>query len=123
MRNPFFFLEDMREALSRMIEVTNGIQVFDFNQNWVVISAVRDQIMILGEAAKQVPREISEKYPEIPWSQLARTRDRFIHGYFKTDPQLLYVMATVRAKILLPVISQIIADHQGQDFDFYKDKD
>jgi hypothetical protein len=83
MRNSVFFLEDMREALSRMIEVTNGIQFSDFNQNWVLISAVCDQIMILGEAAKNVPPEISNLYPEIPWSQLAGTRDRLIHGYFK----------------------------------------
>ena len=95
-----------------MIEVTEGIPSSEFSQNWVMISAVRDQIMILGEAAKHIPSDICENYPEVPWSQLARTRDRLIHGYFKTDPQLLYVMATVRARNLLPVISQILYDLQ-----------
>jgi uncharacterized protein with HEPN domain len=112
MRNSIFFLLDMQEALSRMIEVTKGITIIDFSQNWVLISAVRDQIMILGEAAKQVPPDICELYPDIPWSQLARTRDRLIHGYFKVDPNLLFMMATVRANILLPKITNIIIEMQ-----------
>ncbi|HWQ66163.1 MAG TPA: HepT-like ribonuclease domain-containing protein [Methanospirillum sp.] len=82
MRHASFFLEDMKEALTRMIEATSDIGAHEFSQNWMLISAVRDQIMVLGEAAKQVPPDIRDQYPEIPWSQLARIRDQLIHGYF-----------------------------------------
>ena len=112
MRNPVFTLLDMQEALTRMIEVTNGIDLPTFSQEWILISVVRDQLMILGEAAKLVPPEICESHPDIPWSQLARTRDRLIHGYFKTDPQLLFVMATVRARALLPMLRIIVSEVQ-----------
>lgn len=84
MRNIRYFLEDMREALSKMIEVTQGLQIDEFSGNWVTISAVRDQIMILGEAAKQIPPDIAEQYSNVPWSQLAKTRDKLIHGYLNT---------------------------------------
>lgn len=114
MRDSCFFLRDMQEALNRMIEVTTDCVESEFSQNWILISAVRDQIMILGEAAKQIQPEICEQYPEIPWSQLARTRDRLIHGYFKTDTRLLFNMATVRARSLLPIVVQICSDIQNQ---------
>jgi Uncharacterized conserved protein len=117
MRNIRYFLEDMREALSKMIEITRGLQIDEFSGNWVTISAVRDQVMILGEAAKHVPPHITEQYPIVPWSQLAKTRDKLIHGYFKTDPGLLYHMATVRAEKLLPIINNIIVDNQNSDSD------
>lgn len=73
----------MREALSKMIEVTRGLQIEDFSSNWITISAVRDQVMILGEAAKHESPDITEQYPLVPWSQLAKTRDKLIHGYLK----------------------------------------
>lgn len=114
MRNTSFFLDDMREALIRMLEVTSDLEESEFTNNWILISAVRDQLMILGEAAKHIPPEIIEEYPDIPWSQLARTRDRLIHGYFRIDPHLLFIMAKVRAKILLPLIIQSIAGTSEQ---------
>jgi uncharacterized protein with HEPN domain len=117
MRNTRYFLEDMRDALLKMIEVTRGVQIDNFSENWILISAVRDQVMILGEAVKHVPSIIVEQYPTVPWSQLVKTRDKLIHGYFKTDPYLLYQMATVRAEKLLPIIDKIIVDHQKSDSD------
>ncbi|WP_414675296.1 DUF86 domain-containing protein [Methanospirillum sp.] len=53
-----------------------------------------------------------ESYPEIPWSQLVRTRNRLIHGYFKVDSQLLFMMATVRVNIFHRQITNIILEIQ-----------
>lgn len=40
---------------------------------------------IPGEAAKGVSEETRGKHPDIPWSAMAATRDRLIHGYFAVD--------------------------------------
>lgn len=97
----------MKESLMRMTEVTENVNFAEFSNNWVLISAVRDQVMILGGAAKSIPEDVRIRYPVVPWSLLARTRDRLIHGYFKTDPRLLYSMATIRARELLPEVTMI----------------
>lgn len=31
------------------------------------LSAVSDQIMIIGEAIKQIPDEMKKRHPDIPW--------------------------------------------------------
>jgi uncharacterized protein with HEPN domain len=36
---------------------------------------------IIGEAVKNIPQEMKDKYPETPWRQIAGIRDRLVHNY------------------------------------------
>ncbi|KYC53024.1 MAG: hypothetical protein BWX56_01623 [Euryarchaeota archaeon ADurb.Bin023] len=49
----------------------------------MINSAVIFQIIIIGEAVKNISEELKEDYPDIPWRNIAGTRDRLIHGYFE----------------------------------------
>jgi uncharacterized protein with HEPN domain len=40
------------------------------------------RLEIIGEAVKNIPKEIREKYPEIPWRDIAGMCDVFLHEYF-----------------------------------------
>jgi len=40
------------------------------------------QIEIIGEATKNLSKDLREKYPQIPWRDIAGMRDRLIHHYF-----------------------------------------
>lgn len=45
---------------------------------------------ILGEAAKGVSAETRACHPQLPWSQMAATRDCLIHGYFSVDLDIIW---------------------------------
>ncbi len=47
--------------------------------------AVMRRLEIIGEATKQLSREVTADRPEIPWRRVAGLRDRLIHGYASVD--------------------------------------
>ena len=59
----------------------------------LVFDAVRIRLLEIGEAVKALPAETLISQPGIPWSQIARMRDRLAHRYFDTDHAV--VRATV----------------------------
>jgi len=55
--------------------------------------AVIRRIEVIGEAVKNIPAELKEKYPDIPWKRIAGMRDILIHGYFSVDLNLTWKVA------------------------------
>jgi uncharacterized protein with HEPN domain len=54
------------------------------------VNAVIRSLEVIGEAVKKIPLEIREKRPDIPWKEIAGTRDKLIHEYFGIDLQILW---------------------------------
>jgi uncharacterized protein with HEPN domain len=59
----------------------------------LVFDAVRVRLIEIGEAVKDVDRELLTQHPDIPWDQVAGMRDRLAHRYFDTSHAI--VAATV----------------------------
>jgi len=64
--------------------------------------AVIRALEIIGEATKNIPLPIKERYSQIPWKDMAGMRDKVIHAYFGVD--LKRVWSTV--KIDIPNLKQ-----------------
>jgi uncharacterized protein with HEPN domain len=45
---------------------------------------------IVGEAVKKVPSVVRLRNSDVPWKDMAGMRDRFIHGYFGVDNEVLW---------------------------------
>ncbi len=55
-------------------------------------SAVVRQIEIIGEAVKRLSPELTAANAHVPWRQIAGTRDRLIHAYFRVDLDAVWAM-------------------------------
>jgi len=82
MRNYKLYIKDILEAMNAIERFVEGLNFEAFKINDEKSSAVIRKFEIIGEAAKNVPEEIKQKYSEIPWKEMAGFRDRLIHFYF-----------------------------------------
>ena len=52
--------------------------------------AITRLLEIVGEAAARVTDFTRDRYPQIPWAQIASLRNRLIHGYDEVDFDILW---------------------------------
>jgi len=84
------FLQDMFEATRRILAYTEGLDYTSFRQDFKTQDAVLRNLEILGEAAKHIPAEMLTQYPNLPWREMAGTRDRLIHHYFGVNLDVVW---------------------------------
>lgn len=84
-RDDLVYLGDMLDAITLVREYTSEMTREKFMRDVRTQDAVIRRIEVIGEAAKQIGSGIRGRYPNIPWSEAARMRDKLIHGYFGID--------------------------------------
>lgn len=61
-----------------------------FMRDELIQHAFTRSLEIIGEAVKQIPDEIRNKYSNIDWRSYAGFRDKLIHHYFGVDYALVW---------------------------------
>jgi len=89
-RKASLYIKDMIDAITKIEQFIEGMDFNDFIQDDKTASAVIRKIEIIGEAAKQLSKEIKERFPEIPWNLMAKTRDKIIHFYHGVDYEIVW---------------------------------
>ncbi len=74
--------EDIIKSIERIKEYVGEMNYEEFLEDEKTKDAVVKRLEIIGEAVKNIPNEIKEKYPEIPWKAIAGMRDKLTHEYF-----------------------------------------
>ena len=79
-----------------------------FQTDEKTIRAVEMNLIIIGEAASQIPDEIQEDHPQVPWSLMRAMRNRMAHVYFSVDETLLWETATQQLDGLVPLLEEML---------------
>lgn len=83
-------LDDVVAAARAASGFVEGMEYADFVADLKTQSAVTFQLVIIGEAAKGLGEAVLARYPGIPWSEICRARDLFVHHYKKIDSEELW---------------------------------
>ena len=106
MRRELLLLGEMIEAAEQAQTLVAGLSLHDLEQDRQTRDALLWNFMVLGEAATQVDQVTRDRFPDVPWTQPSRLRNRVIHGYWSIDLEILHTTATD----LLPAFTaQLIA--------------
>lgn len=110
MRDLSLYISDILRAIDLIGDFVAGMNYEVFCKDEKTKSAVVMQLHIIGEAAKHVPDDLRNKYPDVPWKQLAGMRDRLSHGYFEVDYTIVWKVVESNLPELRPAIQAILSD-------------
>ena len=82
-RDYILFFEDILNAIEKIERYTRKLSFKKFCENSMAVDAVIRNFEIIGEATKNVPKRIKEKYPDVEWKEATGFRNVLTHDYFR----------------------------------------
>lgn len=92
-RNYHIYLEDILTSMERVIEYIGNYDFEDFKNNTLIIDAVIRNFEIIGEATNNLPQDLKENYPDVPWRKMYALRNIISHEYFGIDYEMIWEIA------------------------------
>jgi uncharacterized protein with HEPN domain len=105
-----FYIKDILQGIIQIEQFVEGMDYEEFLHDEKTISAVIRKLEIIGEAAKHIPARVRQAHPKLPWNEMARMRDKLIHGYFGVDHQIVWKVVKERLPEVKSSLEKIIAD-------------
>ena len=112
-RDYFLYIQDIAYECKNIRKFTANLTYEEFTQNLEKVYAVAKAFENIGEAVKNIPKEITDKYPQIPWSNIAKMRDILTHHYFGVDDKILWDTLDEDFDEFEKVINRILQDIKG----------
>jgi uncharacterized protein with HEPN domain len=107
MRDYKLYLDDILEAIKRIEKYTKGSTLEGIRKDNLRADGVVRNLEIIGEAVKNVPANVRDRYPSVEWKKIAGLRDILAHEYFGIDMDIIWDIIKTKLPILKREISRI----------------
>jgi uncharacterized protein with HEPN domain len=84
------YLKHILDTICDIEQFTQGLSKEDFLSNRGKQYAVLHGLEIIGEATKNLSRDLKKSCPEVNWKDVAGMRDKLIHVYFGVKLPLVW---------------------------------
>lgn len=108
------YLRDILDAINAIEKFVEGMDFEGFKEDDKTSSAVIRKFEIIGEATRNIPKSVKEKYPHIPWKEMAGFRDKLIHFYFGIKYELVWDTVKLRLPELKENIQKVLKDMEEE---------
>ena len=108
MKRDDLFLGHILEEIAFLKSAIKGLTYDELIDDPILQRAIIRSIEIIGEATKNLSKELKDEYPDIPWKLIAGSRDKMIHAYFDIDWRIVWSILTHEIPDLETKVSNIL---------------
>jgi len=109
-RSHRLFLHDIVCACRRLRDYRDRVAWDEPETTQMAIDAVLHNLMVLGEATKNLPPTIRAAAAEVEWRKVAGLRDVLAHGYFSIDLSIIRDVVDNKLEALESAAKQLMED-------------
>lgn len=98
------YLEDILASINKIQNYIAESTFEEFIKEEMKLDAVVRNLEVIGEASRNIPSEIKERYHDVEWRKISDFRNILTHEYFGVDYEILWdivsnKLAPLRSKI------------------------
>lgn len=112
-KSPVVRLRHIRDEILSLLDVLKGIDYPTFANTYWMIRTTERAILIIAEASKALPGELTDHHPEVEWRAISGMANILRHEYQRVEIEVLWRVVTESLPRLAPVIEQMISDSEA----------
>ena len=110
MKHDRIYLEHIIDETAFIIKESRELRFEDLIKNEILKRAIIRSLEIIGEAVKNISKELKDKHPDIEWKKIAGIRDKLIHDYFDVDWNIVWDVINIQIHDLNVKINKILKE-------------
>jgi len=99
-KDDLVFVEHILDSIRAIENFSRNLSKEELTSNRLKQSAIVREIEVIGEAVKNMSKNLKERYSEVKWRDIAGTRDKMIHHYFGVDLNIVWDIINKDLKVL-----------------------
>ncbi|HES58370.1 MAG TPA: DUF86 domain-containing protein [Firmicutes bacterium] len=103
-------LEDMLEAAQRIAAAAGGVSADALADDRLLVDAVLYNFIVLGEAARRLPDELTSKAQEVPWRAIVAMRNVIAHAYDSVSLETVADTINVKVPALIRELERLLQE-------------
>lgn len=84
------YISHIFDSINAIKDFSKDLSRKELESNRLKQSAIIREIEIIGEAVKNMSDKLKEDNKQVPWKDIAGTRDKMIHNYFGVDLDIVW---------------------------------
>jgi uncharacterized protein with HEPN domain len=104
---------DLLDACNQIRTFTKGMTLDGFVADEKTQMAVRMALTIIGEVVANMPDEVKDANPDVPWRKIRDLRSLLVHVYWQVDPRILWDIVVHHVPLLEARVRTFVDESAG----------
>ena len=107
-------IKDILVSINKIQKYAEKMEFADLQKDEKTIDAIIRNFIVIGEAARNIPDDISANYPDIPWRVMGDMRNFAVHEYWGVEMSTIWKTIKDDLPPLVPILNRVIDSEKDE---------